>query len=103
MTYRAPLRDMRFMLWDVLGTDEHLQQLTAAGAEGCSRDVLDAVLDEAGRFSGDVLAPLNAVGDRDGCLFDNGVVRAPDGFKSAFEQYAAGGWSGINGPVEYGG
>ena len=103
MTYRAPLRDMRFMLWDVLGTEQHLRRLTDAGVEGCSRDLLDAVLDEAARFSSDVLAPLNAVGDRDGCQFESGAVRTPDGFKDAFGQYAAGGWSGINGPTEYGG
>ena len=102
MSYRAPLRDMRFQIWDVLDGEAHLQALATGGAD-VSRDTLDAVLEEGGRLAAEVLAPLNAVGDRVGCVLENGVVRAPPGFADAFAQYAAGGWSAMNGDTAYGG
>ena len=103
MTYRAPLRDMRFQLWESLDYAAHFANLGEPGTEPFTRDLLDAVLDEAARFAQGVLAPLNATGDREGCRLDNGAVRAPDGFKDAFTQYASGGWSAIAGAPEYGG
>ena len=104
MTYRAPLRDIRFQLWESLGFENHYAGLSADGAtDAFGRDVLDAVLDEGARFATTVLAPLNASGDREGCALDNGVVRAPTGFKAAFAQYAAGGWSAVLGAPQYGG
>ncbi|MDC0634490.1 acyl-CoA dehydrogenase C-terminal domain-containing protein, partial [Planktomarina sp.] len=62
-----------------------------------------AILEESGKLANEVMAPLNVVGDREGCHLENGVVRTPDGFKEAFEQFKAGGWAGIDMPEKYGG
>ena len=73
-TYKAPLADIRFALFDVIGAEAEFARLGFADA---TRDVLDAVLDEAARFTETVLAPLNATGDREGCTLDR--CRAPAG------------------------
>ncbi len=101
-TYKAPLADLRFALYDVLGVDKQFAELGYAEA---SRDIVDAVLDEAARFTETVLAPLNAVGDPVGCKFDKdtGDVTAPPGFKQAFDQFVEGGWTGLTNAPEYGG
>jgi 3-(methylthio)propanoyl-CoA dehydrogenase len=65
--------------------------------------VVDAVLDEAGRFGAEVLAPLNASGDRQGCVFENGMVRVPEGFAAAWRSFVDGGWNGLAFPPEHGG
>ncbi|HKN79409.1 MAG TPA: acyl-CoA dehydrogenase N-terminal domain-containing protein, partial [Lysobacter sp.] len=101
-SYRAPLDDMRFALYDVLGAQSLFAKL---GFTDATRDVLDAVLDEAARFNETVLAPLNEVGDRVGCTYDKatGDVRTPPGFREAYKQFVDGGWSGLVSPVEFGG
>ena len=101
--YKAPLADMRFALFDVLKADTQYARLP--GGENATRDILDAILDEAARFSEQVLAPLNAVGDEEGCRFDKATatVTTPKGFKEAYAQYIAGGWSGLTAPEAYGG
>lgn len=101
-SYRAPLDDMRFALFDVLGAEALFARLGFADA---SRDVLDAILDEAARFNETVLAPLNEVGDRVGCTYDKATaeVRTPPGFREAYRQFVEGGWSGLVSPVEFGG
>ena len=101
-SYKAPLDDMRFALFDVLGAEAQFQRLGFADA---TRDVLDAVLDEAARFAETVLAPLNEVGDREGCKLDQatGRVTTPTGFKQAYAQFIEGGWAGLTSPVEFGG
>lgn len=101
-TYHAPVADMRFVLFDVLGAEAQFQRL---GFTDATRDVLDAVLDEAARFTETVLAPLNAVGDREGCKLDQGTgrVTTPTGFKQAYSQFVEGGWAGLTSPVEFGG
>jgi alkylation response protein AidB-like acyl-CoA dehydrogenase len=66
-------------------------------------DFTAAVLDEAGKLAQDVLAPLNAVGDREGCKLENGIVYTPTGFKAAFEAMKDGGWNGLDLPEEFGG
>jgi hypothetical protein len=93
--YTAPLADLRFALYDVLDVETTFRRLP--GCEAATRDVLDAVLDEAARFAEQVLAPLNAVGDAEGCRFDAATasVRTPAGFKEAFAQYVDGGWIGL--------
>ncbi len=101
--YKAPLADMRFALFDVLGAETHYARLP--GGENASRDILDAVLDEAAKFAENVLAPLNAIGDEEGCRFDKATasVTTPKGFKQAYDQYIAGGWGGLTAPEYYGG
>ncbi|MGA9336013.1 MAG: acyl-CoA dehydrogenase C-terminal domain-containing protein [Rudaea sp.] len=102
-TYKAPLNDMRFVMFDLLNVQQQYARLP--GGETATRDVLDAILDEAARFSEQILAPLNAVGDAEGCRFDKatGSVTTPTGFKQAYAQYIEGGWCGLTAPQEYGG
>jgi hypothetical protein len=99
--YDAPLADLRFVLFDVLGAERELARLPAFAS--ATRDVIDAVLEEAARFTGQVLAPLNASGDEEGCRLDNGVVTTPKGFKQAYAQFIDGGWTGLTAEPEYGG
>ncbi|MEO8459497.1 MAG: acyl-CoA dehydrogenase C-terminal domain-containing protein [Dokdonella sp.] len=101
--YAAPLNDIRFDLYDVLGVDKLFQRLP--GLESATPDIIDAVLDEAARFTEQVLAPINQNGDVEGCTLDKatGEVRAPKGFKEAYAQYVDGGWSGLTAPTEFGG
>ena len=99
--YAAPLADMRFVLFDVLQADHVLGRLPAFSDFG--REVYDAVLEEAGKFTGQVLAPLNPIGDREGCGFEAGKVTTPTGFKEAYQQFVDGGWSGLVAEPEYGG
>ena len=101
-TYHAPLADMRFVLFDLLGAEAVFARL---GFTDASRDLLDAVLEEAARFSETVLAPLNKVGDEVGCRFDpeNGAVATPPGFREAYRTFIEGGWSGLVSPPDSGG
>ncbi|MDR2872743.1 MAG: acyl-CoA dehydrogenase C-terminal domain-containing protein [Xanthomonadaceae bacterium] len=101
-SYSAPLTDIRFVLYDVLGADAVFEKL---GLTEASRDMLDAVLDEAARFSETMLAPLNGPADEEGCSYDKttGAVTTPAGFKQAYQHYVEGGWTGLSAPVEYGG
>jgi len=100
--YTAPLSDIRFALHDVLQAEALFARLGFADA---TADVVDAVLEEAGRFSGGVLAPLNSVGDEVGCHFDkaSGEVTTPPGFKQAYDQFVEGGWTGLTAAPEVGG
>jgi alkylation response protein AidB-like acyl-CoA dehydrogenase len=101
-SYRAPLSDMRFVLFDVLGAGPLFARL---GFDDATRDIVDAVLEEGARFTETVLAPLNRVGDETGCRYDQdtGAVTTPPGFKQAYAQYVEGGWAGLVSPVEFGG
>jgi alkylation response protein AidB-like acyl-CoA dehydrogenase len=99
-SYRAPLADIRFVIHDLIGLGP-IQALPGYGEVGA--DLVDAVLVEADRFASEVLAPLNPVGDRQGCVLENGVVRTPTGFADAYNDFVAGGWNGIHFPTEYGG
>lgn len=99
-TYTAPLRDMKFVYHELFNGDD-LQNLP--GYEDFSADVVDAVLEEASKLAAEVLFPLNLPGDIEGCTFENGVVRTPKGFKEAYNQFTAGGWTGIAADPEYGG
>lgn len=98
--YSAPLDDMRFVLHELLA-DEHLQALP--DHQDFAPDVLNAVLEEAAKFCEGVLQPLNRPGDEQGCRFENGVVRTPDGFKEAYGAFAAAGWTGLAADVDDGG
>jgi alkylation response protein AidB-like acyl-CoA dehydrogenase len=98
-SYTAPTRDMQFILHDVLKVSE---QDTPGYAE-LDRDFTSAVLEEAGKIASEVLSPLNPVGDSEGCVLENGVVRTPKGFKAAFDQVREGGWTALDLPEDYGG
>ena len=98
-SYTAPIKDMQFLLHSVLN-------VTADDTPGYSdldEGFTTAVLEEAGKVARDVLAPLNPVGDRMGCVLENGVVRTPTGFKAAFEAMKEGGWTALDCDPEYGG
>jgi alkylation response protein AidB-like acyl-CoA dehydrogenase len=99
--YRAPRRDMKFVLEDLLESEQHYASLE--GCEPLTPDLLEAILDGAQKFSEEVLAPLNDSGDQEGCRFENGQVKTPRGFKQAFEDYVAQDWQGLSVPVEEGG
>lgn len=101
--YKAPLDDQRFVINDVLGAEAILTRLE--GGEGHTADLLDAVLEEAGKFAEQVLAPTNWSGDQEGCHFDKATheVTTPKGFKNAFTQFAEGGWTSLTSPEKYGG
>ncbi|RDS84591.1 acyl-CoA dehydrogenase [Dyella monticola] len=101
--YKAPLDDQRFALFDVLGAEALLTALQ--GGEAHTRDLLDAVLEEAGRLSEQVLAPTNGPGDEEGCHYDKATrsVTTPKGFKEAFRQFADGGWPGLTQAEAFGG
>ena len=97
--YHAPVKDLQFVLHDVL-------QVTTTGIPGYQEmeaDFTAAVLDQAGKLASEVLAPLNQVGDREGCTLENGQVRTPTGFKAAYDQMKAGGWIGLDCDPEFGG
>jgi alkylation response protein AidB-like acyl-CoA dehydrogenase len=98
-SYTAPTRDMQFILHDVL----NVSQQDIPGYAELEPDFTSAVLEEAGKISSEVLAPLNPVGDVEGCVLENGVVRTPKGFKAAFDQVREGGWPALDLPEEYGG
>ena len=100
-TYKAPVDDVQFLLNDVF----HMERYgNLPGFADASPDIVAAILEEAGKFAEEVLAPLNRVGDQEGCTrHDDGSVTTPTGFKEAYRQYAGGGWMGISVPPEYGG
>ncbi len=101
-SYKAPLRDMQFVMQDLLNLEKHYQSLPAC--EEVNQELIDAILGEAGRFSEEVVAPLNAIGDEAGCtMLDNGEVQTPPGFKEAYEQYVEAGWPSLDQPAEFGG
>ena len=98
--YTAPQRDMRFVLHELLGV-EQLTELP--GYEEATADTVDAIIEESARVAEEVLFPLNQPGDREGCVFENGVVRTPDGFKDAYQQFTEAGWSALSADPAYGG
>ena len=97
--YDAPVRDMQFVLHDVL--DVASQDIP--GYDELDRAFTEAVLTEAGKLATEVLAPLNRVGDEQGCTLENGVVRTPEGFRAAYDAMREGGWIGLDAHPEYGG
>jgi len=97
--YTAPTEDLQFVLQDVLGVAES----DVPGYAELDREMTAAVLEEAGKLSAEVLAPLNPVGDAEGCTLENSVVRTPKGFKAAYDQVAEGGWIGLDADPEFGG
>ncbi len=98
--YAAPLRDMRFVLEEVVG----LSDIAALpGCEATTPDLVQAILEQAGRLAGEVIAPLNQPGDRQRCRLQNGAVLTPDGFRQAYARFVEGGWNGVPFDPEHGG
>ncbi len=98
--YVAPLKDMRFVMQNLAGLD---QVVALPGCEEASPDVVDAILDEAARFAGEVLSPLNRIGDRDGARWKDRAVTTTPGFKEAYRQFVDNGWNGLGCDPEFGG
>ena len=98
--YVAPLKDIRFVMQELAGLD---QVVALPGCEEASPDVIDAILDEAAKFAGAVLSPLNRVGDRDGAKWKDTVVTTSPGFKEAYRQFVDNGWNGLGCDPEFGG
>jgi 3-(methylsulfanyl)propanoyl-CoA dehydrogenase len=100
MTYRAPVADIAFTLKHAGGVKRAIEE----GLYGdLSEDLVDAVLEEAGKFATDVIAPLNRVGDAHGTPFRNGAVTMPPGWKDAYTAWAAAGWNGLASSADWGG
>ncbi len=97
--YTPPLRDLDFILHEVL----NVQQTPVPGYDELDREFTGAILEEAGKIARDVLAPLNRVGDTQGCHLEDGTVRTPEGFKAAYDLVADGGWIGLDLDPDYGG
>ncbi len=100
--YGAPLRDMQFLIEELLQAPQHWAQWPDV-AELLDPDTARAVLEEAGRLSSECIAPLDRAADEEGCHFEGGAVRTPAGFRAAWQAWAAGGWVGVCGSPEYGG
>ncbi|MBL6931995.1 MAG: acyl-CoA dehydrogenase [Rhodospirillales bacterium] len=98
--YTAPVEDIRFVLNEIAGLGD---VANLPGFKDATPDLVNAIVEEAGKLASDVLAPLNQSGDQEGCKIDNGVVRTPKGFKEAYQQFLEGGWNGIPFDPEHGG
>ena len=97
--YTPPTKDQQFILHDLLKISES----DIPGYSELDRDFTSAVLEEAGKIAVNVLLPINASGDQQGCTLENGVVRTPDGFKEAFNTVREGGWTSLDADPEFGG
>ena len=100
MTYAAPLQEMRLVLRHLAGLPEIAG---LPGFEAAEPEVVDAVLTEAGRFAAEVLVPLNAAGDRQGCRLEDGKVATPDGFADAYRRFIEAGWHSMPAAPDIGG
>ena len=98
--YNAPVQDMLFTMKHLAGLD---QVAALPGYEEASEDLVTAIVEEAARFTGQVLAPINAIGDQQGSKIEGDGVVTPAGFKEAYQQYVDGGWSSLAGDPQYGG
>jgi len=98
--YNAPVKDIKFVLNDLLGLDK---MTNLPGFEEATPDLVDAVLEEGSKLVEGVIQPLNQVGDTEGCTWNDGEVTTPTGFKEAYEAYCEGGWGSLDIPEEYGG
>ena len=98
--YKAPLKDMRFVLHELYDSTAIAE---LPGNADFTPELIDSVLEEAAKISEEVLFPLNQVGDREGCTYENGVVRTPTGYREAYRTFCEGGWTSISADPDYGG
>ena len=99
--YKAPVRDTCFVINELLHLESYGNVL---GSDFVNADIVNAVIEEAGKFTSEVLAPLNASGDAEGCTrHADGTVTTPAGFKQAFQQFREAGWGTLSAPEEFGG
>ena len=98
--FKAPQKEALFVMHELLGYEKHYADL---GFTDATPDMVEAIFSEAAKFSENVLAPINANGDEEGCKWEDGVVTTPAGFKEAYQQYVDGGWTGMTHPEEFGG
>src|SRR5882672_5891272 len=99
--YVAPRRDMQFVLHELLGVEDEFKKLPPYCE--VTRDLVDQVLEQGGKFASEVLFPLNQVGDTEGCHYNNGVVTTPKGFKEAYDMFRDAGWPSVSADPAYGG
>ena len=99
--YKAPLRDIGFVVNELLESEKLYQ--TLPGYEEATEDLMEAILEEAAKFSENVLSPLNQSGDEEGCTWNDGVVTTPKGFADAYRQYVENGWPALSADAELGG
>lgn len=99
--YKAPLRDMQFVLNELLDFQNHYTSIP--GGSEASEDIICAILEEVAKFSENRLSPLNPIGDKDGCQWHQGDVITPKGFKDAYSQYIDGGWPSLAHNKKWGG
>ncbi|MGI9132781.1 MAG: acyl-CoA dehydrogenase N-terminal domain-containing protein, partial [Rhodoferax sp.] len=102
-TYNPPLRDMQFVMHEVLGVVDSLRQIPRHAE--IDAETINAVLEEGGKFAAEVTFPLNVSGDTEGCRYDAAThqVSTPTGFKAAYQKYVEGGWAALSCDSEYGG
>ena len=99
--YKAPLRDLQFNLFELFDYEEHYQSLS--GYEDVSAELVTTILNEFDKFCSNILSPLNAVGDKEGCTWSDGEVATPRGYKEAYRQYVEAGWPALANEPAYGG
>ncbi len=99
--YKAPLRDIRFVRDELLGYEAHYQSMPAC--HDATPDMVNAILEEGAKFCEQVIAPLNRTGDIEGCTWSESGVKAPTGFKEAYQQYVEGGWPSLSHAIDHGG
>ena len=99
-TYEAPIEDFKFVLHELLQIERYSN---LPGFEEATPDLVDAILEEGGKFMSEVVAPLNQVGDSEGCTWNDGEVTTPTGFKEAYKAYCEAGWGGLTADPDYGG
>ena len=100
MAYKAPVRDLTFILGEVLEIDKYANQ---RGFAEVTTELAQQILEEGGKFAEEVIAPLNRVGDKEGCQWNDGVVTGPTGWKEAYQAMVEAGWSGLAADPAYGG
>lgn len=101
MQYKAPLRDMKFVMHELLDSTAHYQSIAAFAH--VEKDIVDSYLETAASFAENELSPLNMSGDAEGCHFNDGVVTTPKGFKEAYKQYCELGFTALTAEEEFGG